>query len=76
MTFVGMQKGYAAVLYNPMIRVEGVPLTAGSALVFGSYLIFCLMPVIQEIYDRQKWKKRREAVEKQDVGGYRLWEVS
>lgn len=76
LTLLSMQKGYAAVLYNPMIRIEGIPLTAGSALLFGSYLAFCLMPVMQEICDRQRWKKRRETVKKQDIGGYRLWEVS
>lgn len=75
LTLFGASQGYAAAQYDPRIIVKGVPLTPGSALVFGAYLVFCLMPVAMELFDRQMWKIRREKIEKQTIGGYRLWEV-
>ena len=74
-TLYGALQGYAAAQYDPRIIVKGLPLTPGSAIVFGGYLIFCLMPVVMELFDRQMWKIRRNAVEKQTIGGFRLWEV-
>ena len=74
-TLYGALQGYAAAQYDPRIIVKGLPLTPGSAIVFCGYLIFCLMPVVMELFDRQMWKIRRNAVEKQTIGGYRLWEV-
>ena len=44
-------------------------------MVFVSFSAFCLMPVILELADRRMWKRRRSSVEKQTMGGYRLWEV-
>lgn len=51
----GAVRGDLHVLYNPMIRVGGLPLDIGS---FGTYLAFgllCLMPVGMEYYERVKW---------------------
>ena len=75
LTLFGASQGYAAAQFDPKIIVKGIPLTSGSALVFGAYLLFCLMPVVMELFDRQMWKIRRNTVEKQTIGGYRLWEV-
>ena len=75
LTLFGASRGYAFSRFDPRIVIEGIPLTPGSALVFGSYLIFCLMPVVMELYDRQMWKLRRKDIQKQAIGGYRLWEA-
>lgn len=72
---LGASKGYAYASYNPKISVVGIPLNPGSFLVFGAYLVFCLMPVVMELWDRQMWKLRRKNIEKSTVGGFRLWEV-
>lgn len=74
-TLYGASQGFAFAQYNPKIIIEGVPLTPGSALVFFSYLAFCLMPVVLELVDRQMWKLRRRDIRKEEAGGYRLWEV-
>ena len=71
----GAVNGYTYASFDPVIIVEGIPLTAGSLLVFVSYTIFCLMPVGMELYDRQMWKARRSVIEKSTTGGFRLWEV-
>lgn len=75
LTLFGTSKGYAAAQYNPRIIVKGFPLTPGSALVFGAYFMFCMMPVFMEMIDRYMWRVRRNAIKKQTIGGYRLWEV-
>ena len=75
LTLYGVSQGFAYASYDPKIAVKGVPLTAGSAAVFISYAIFCLLPTILELCDRQIWKMRRSKIEKSTVGGYRLWEV-
>lgn len=75
LVLVGASQGYAYASYNPKIAVVGIPLNPGSLLVFGSYLAFCLMPVVMELWDRQMWKVRRKNIEKSTVGGFRLWEV-
>ncbi len=75
MTVYGALKNYAYASYNPMIIVEGIPLTVGSFFLFASYALFCTMPVIMELYDRQMWKYRRRNIEKSTAGGFRLWEV-
>ena len=75
MTLYGAVNGYTYASFNPKIVIEGLPLTAGSLLVFLSYTMFCLMPVAMEIYDRQMWKWRRKNIEKEAIGGFRLWEV-
>ena len=74
-TLYGAAKGYAFAAYNPKIVIKGLPLTGGSLMVFVSFSAFCLMPVILELADRRMWKRRRSSVEKQTMGGYRLWEV-
>lgn len=74
-TLYGASQGFAFAQYNPKIIIEGLPLTPGSALVFFSYLAFCLMPVALELVDRQMWKLRRRDIRKEVAGGYRLWEV-
>lgn len=74
-TFYGASQGYTFSQYNPKIIIEGLPLTLGSAMVFCSYLSFCLMPVVLELVDRQMWKIRRREIRKEEAGGYRLWEV-
>ena len=71
----GAAKGYVFSRYNPRIVVEGWPLTPMSCLVFGAFLVFCLLPVILEVADRIMWKKRREQVDGRLEHGYRLWEV-
>lgn len=71
----GAVKGYAFSRYNPRIVVEGWPLNLKSFMVFGCYLIFCMMPVILEIADRIMWKRRREEADGEMTGGYRLWET-
>ena len=75
----GAVKGYIFSRYNPRIVVEGWPLTPMSCLVFGVFLIFCMLPVILEVADRHMWKKRREqadgALLDETGRGYRLWEV-
>ncbi|MDD7209472.1 MAG: energy-coupling factor transporter transmembrane component T, partial [Lachnospiraceae bacterium] len=71
----GVKKGYAYAMFNPKIVITGIPFTPDSLLVFASYLIFCLMPVAMELYERYVWKKMRENITKEDMGGYRLWEV-
>ena len=71
----GAANGFTYANYNPKIVVEGLPINAGSFLVFAAYAMFCLMPVAMEIYDRQMWKLRRRNIEKSVAGGYRLWEV-
>lgn len=71
----GAMSGFTYASYNPKIVVEGVPFTPGSVLVFASYTMFCLMPVVMEFYDRQMWKFRRRNIEKSAAGGFRLWEV-
>jgi len=75
MTIWGAVQGYAYSSYNPIIIVEGLPLTLGSFLVFASYALFCLMPTMMELYDREMWKMRRKNIEKSAAGGFRLWEV-
>lgn len=75
MVLFGASQGYTFSRYNPKIVVEGWPLTPGSALVFGSYLLFCLLPVILEAADRQMWKQRRKQADGAMTGGYRLWET-
>lgn len=75
LTIFGASRGYAFSQFNPIIVIKGIPLTPGSALVFGSYFIFCLMPVALELFDRQMWRIRRRDISKQNIGGYRLWEV-
>ena len=74
-TVYGAFKGFAYASFNPEIIIEGLPLTPGSAMVFFSFAIFCFMPVIMELYDREMWKLRRRNIEKSVAGGYRLWEV-
>lgn len=76
LTLFGAVKGYAFSRYDPKIVIEGIPLTPGSMLVFGGYLAFGFMPVVMEIYDRQRWKQRRKDIASQRIGGFRLWEVS
>ena len=75
MTLYGAMQGFTYANYNPVIVVKGLPLTAGSFVVFASYGLFCLMPVIMELYDREVWKLRRRNIEKSTTGGFRLWEV-
>ena len=75
LTLFGASKGYVFSRYNPRIVVEGWPLTPYSALVFGSFLIFCMFPVILEISNRLMWKRRREQVSGELEHGYRLWEI-
>ena len=75
LTLFGAAKGFAFSRYNPKITIEGIPLTKGSSLVFFSYGIFCLIPTVAELYDRQAWKVRRNKIKKETAGGYRLWEV-
>lgn len=41
LTLFGFSKGYTFCQYNPKIIVKGIPLTAGSLLV---YLAFCCSP--------------------------------
>ncbi len=74
-TLWGAGKGYAYALYNPMIDIRGIPLTPGSLAVFLSFALFCLMPSVLELYDREMWKIRRKNIEKSAAGGFRLWEV-
>ena len=74
-TMFGASQGFTYASYNPAIIVEGLPLTLGSFMVFASYALFCLMPVIMELYDREMWKLRRRNIEKSVAGGFRLWEV-
>ena len=71
----GAARGYVFSRYNPRIVVEGWPLTPGSCLVFGSFLIFCMLPVLLETADRQMWKKRRQQVSGKLERSYRLWEA-
>ena len=71
----GASQGYTFSRYNPRIVVEGWPLTPGSALVFGSFLAFSMLPVVLELADRRMWKKRRLTVERQETVGYRLWDI-
>ncbi len=74
----GAMKGYVFSRYNPKIVVKGFPPTPMSCLVFGSFLIFCMLPVILEVADRRMWKKRREQADGgllDPVRGYRLWEM-
>lgn len=71
----GAGHGYAKAAYNPKIVIEGIPLTPGSFLVFLAFLAFCLLPVVLELFDRQMWKIRRRDIQKETIGGYRLWEV-
>lgn len=71
----GAAKGYVFSQYNPRILVKGWPLTPASSLVFGAFLVFCMLPVILELANRQMWKQRRKQVDNSMEGGYRLWEV-
>ena len=71
----GAAKGYVYCSYNPRIAVEGWPLTPGSFCVFGAFLIFCMFPVILEVYDRLRWLRRKRLVSGKMERGYRLWEV-
>ena len=71
----GAVKGYVYSSYNPRIAVEGWPLTPGSFFVFGAFLIFCMLPVILEVYDRVRWLRRKHLVNGKIERGYRLWEV-
>ena len=71
----GAAKGYIFSRYNPRIVVKGWPLTPASCLIFGAFLLFCMIPVILEACDRQMWKKRREQSDGKMERGYRLWEV-
>lgn len=75
MTIWGSMQGFAYASFNPKIVVEGIPFTPGSFLVFASYTVFCLMPTVMELYDRQMWKLRRRNITKSEAGGFRLWEV-
>ncbi len=74
-TLYGGLHGFAYASYNPVIIVKGLPLTGGSFMVFASYALFCMMPVIMELYDREMWKLRRKDIKKSVAGGFRLWEV-
>ena len=75
MTLYGGVHGFAYASYNPVIIVKGLPVTGGSFMVFASYALFCMMPVIMELYDREMWKLRRKDIKKSAAGGFRLWEV-
>ena len=75
LTLFGASRGYAFARFDPKIVVEGIPLTPGSALVFGAYFVFCLMPVVMELFDQMMWSVRRKDINRQNIGGYRLWEV-
>ena len=55
--------------------VKGIPLTAGSLLVYLAFLLFSVLPVVLELWDRYQWKQRRKQVEKAEQANYRLWEV-
>ena len=71
----GFSKGYTFCQYNPKIIVKGIPLTAGSLLVYLAFLLFSVLPVVLELWDRYQWKQRRKQVEKAEQANYRLWEV-
>lgn len=71
----GAAKGFVFSRYNPRIVVEGWPLTPSSCLVFGAFLVFCMLPVILEIADRHMWRRRREQADGKLERGYRLWEI-
>jgi len=75
LTLFGFSKGYTFCQYNPKIIVKGIPLTAGSLLVYLAFLLFSVLPVVLEFWDRYQWKQRRKQVEKAEQANYRLWEV-
>ena len=75
LTLIGFSKGYTFCQYNPKIIVKGIPLTAGSLLVYLAFLLFSVLPVVLEFWDRYQWKQRRTQVEKAEQANYRLWEV-
>ena len=75
LTLFGFSKGYTFCQYNPKIIVKGIPLTAGSLLVYLAFLLFSVLPVVLELWDRYQWKQRRKQVEKAEQANYRLWEV-
>ena len=75
LTLFGFSKGYTFCQYNPKIIVKGIPLTAGSLLVYLAFLLFSVLPVVLELWDRYQWKQKRKQVEKAEQANYRLWEV-
>ena len=44
-------------------------------LVYLAFLLFSVLPVVLELWDRYQWKQRRKQVEKAEQANYRLWEV-
>lgn len=72
---IGSLHGYAFSRYNPRIVVTGWPLTPGSILVFGCFLLFCLLPVLMEIQNRRMWAARRTLAKPDCLDSFRLWEL-
>jgi energy-coupling factor transport system permease protein len=71
--FVGTKQGYTYFQYDPRIIIQGLPLTWQSAIIFGSYLIFCLLPIIVDVANEWRWKVLRGQAGVQEKGDYRLW---
>ena len=40
-----------------------------------AFLLFSVLPVVLELWDRYQWKQRRKQVEKAEQANYRLWGV-
>jgi energy-coupling factor transport system permease protein len=71
--FMGTKQGYTYFQYDPKIKVEGLPLTPQSAVIFASYLIFCLLPIIVNVANEYRWKVLRSQSGAKEKGDYRLW---
>ncbi|SFB03773.1 energy-coupling factor transport system permease protein [Acetitomaculum ruminis DSM 5522] len=71
--FVGNSTGNCYVSYDPIVKVKGIPLDLYSCITFLSYLTFCMLPVIVDLYDKYKWKALRNNINKKENRGYRLW---
>lgn len=70
----GIQKGWAYSLYNPQIKISGIPVTLHSFLIYASFAVFCLIPSVLELAERYYWNKRRDQIDQQKITKYRLWE--
>lgn len=71
----GIWNGYADVLYNPEIIISGFPLTGSVLLFYLSYLVFGLLPIWLDRYEKRKWKSQYTQVQKAGQKGVRLWEL-
>jgi len=56
-SWIGFSKGYAFAEYNPVIKIAGWPLSAGSAAAYAAWGLFCSFPALFYVYENIRWTR-------------------